>query len=998
MFSLKAGADMECKKTIDTAKYIGYFVIFVLIALVVSVLFSVSLKAEAADPIEQAVDYTAVLYDNTNGLPTSETNAIVQSENGYIWIGGYSGLIRYDGNSFYRYDSTSGIATVRCLFIDSRKRLWIGTNDDGAAMLEGEEFTFFNKGKGLASSSIRSIIEDDNRNIIVATTMGLTVIDMYNNIKPIDEAQINKKYILKLTKSKDGVIYGVDIEGGFFTFKNDKITGYYDPDTTGFGTVDTVYPDPENENILYLSARKEGLICWDITKPTSTAKKYSIRPQNTINNIKKINDKIWVCCDNGIGFFDKDMNYTNITDVPMTSSIDNIMQDYEGSLWFTSSRQGVMKIVENQFRNISRISKLENVVVNTTCRYKNELYVGTDNGLYILNKNYKQFTNKVSEMIGDSRVRCIIKDRNNVLWFCTYSDYGLISYDPKTEKIRYYNEDNGLSVNRIRMIKELADGRLAVSTGKGVLIIRDGEIVQTYDESTGISNTEILTIEETDDGRLYLGSDGDGIYMVDGSRISRISKNDGLTSEVVMRIKKDPTENVYWIITSNSISYMQNEKVYMIKKFPYSNNFDLYFDKNDNIWVLNSNGIHIVKKKDMLENKDIDYILYDIHSGLPFITTANSYSQLDDDGTLFISGSAGVCSININNSSEDNSKIKIGIPAVRIDDNYIETTENKSISIPADCKRLTIYANAFTYSLKNPHISYYLEGFDDNAVQMTKNDLSTITYTNLKGGKYTFHFSLVNTNTGKVDKSVSITLIKEKAVYEEAWFYIIIGLGIVLFLMLIFFFVLERREAYYLRKQNENKKLINEMSMAFSKCVESKDEYTNGHASRVAQYSRMFAERMGKSPDEVEHIYNIALLHDIGKISVPDSILNKPGRLTDEEYAIMKNHPQKGYEILKEITIEPDLAIGARYHHERIDGRGYPKGLKGDEIPEIAQIIAVADTFDAMYSTRPYRKKMKLKDVVDEIKRCTGTQLSEKVVKAFLELVEEGVFDNDDTK
>ena len=98
---------------------------------------------------------------------------------------------------------------------------------------------------------------------------------------------------------------------------------------------------------------------------------------------------------------------------------------------------------------------------------------------------------------------------------------------------------------------------------------------------------------------------------------------------------------------------------------------------------------------------------------------------------------------------------------------------------------------------------------------------------------------------------------------------------------------------------------------------------------------------------------------------------------------------------MRESTIAPDLALGARYHHERIDGRGYPKGLVGDEIPEIAQIIAVADTFDAMYSTRPYRKKMKLEDVTAEIKRCSGTQLSEKVVKAFLELVDEGVFDKD---
>jgi len=157
----------------------------------------------------------------------------------------------------------------------------------------------------------------------------------------------------------------------------------------------------------------------------------------------------------------------------------------------------------------------------------------------------------------------------------------------------------------------------------------------------------------------------------------------------------------------------------------------------------------------------------------------------------------------------------------------------------------------------------------------------------------------------------------------------------------------------------------------------------------------MLAEKLGKSSEEVENIYAIGLLHDIGKISIPDNILNKPERLTDDEYKVMKSHSERGYEILSKIEIAPQLAIGAGYHHERIDGTGYPRGAKGDEIPEIAQIIAVADTFDAMYSTRPYRKKLPLSTVAAEIKRSAGTQLSPRVVDAFEQLVDEGAFDNE---
>ena len=112
----------------------------------------------------------------------------------------------------------------------------------------------------------------------------------------------------------------------------------------------------------------------------------------------------------------------------------------------------------------------------------------------------------------------------------------------------------------------------------------------------------------------------------------------------------------------------------------------------------------------------------------------------------------------------------------------------------------------------------------------------------------------------------------------------------------------------------------------------------------------------------------------------------------------MKSHSERGYDVLKNIDIAPELALGAGCHHERWDGKGYPKGLKEDEIPEVAQIIGVADTFDAMYSTRPYRKKMPLESVVAEIKRCRGTQLSPKVVDAFLQLVDEGAFRDDEVQ
>ena len=171
-----------------------------------------------------------------------------------------------------------------------------------------------------------------------------------------------------------------------------------------------------------------------------------------------------------------------------------------------------------------------------------------------------------------------------------------------------------------------------------------------------------------------------------------------------------------------------------------------------------------------------------------------------------------------------------------------------------------------------------------------------------------------------------------------------------------------------------------------------KDKYTNGHSNRVAKYTAMLAKELGCDDETIERYYRIALLHDIGKIGVPSEVLNKNGKLTDEEFEIIKSHSSKGYEALKDISIMPELATGAGAHHERPDGKGYPNHLSGAEIPRVAQIIAVADCFDAMYSNRPYRKRMNFEKAVSIIKDVSGTQLTPDVVDAFLRLVDKGEF------
>ena len=193
------------------------------------------------------------------------------------------------------------------------------------------------------------------------------------------------------------------------------------------------------------------------------------------------------------------------------------------------------------------------------------------------------------------------------------------------------------------------------------------------------------------------------------------------------------------------------------------------------------------------------------------------------------------------------------------------------------------------------------------------------------------------------------------------------------------------------RKTSENEQLFIQFVLALTDAVDAKDTYTHGHSRRVARYAREIANKAGYDPTAQNEIYMIALLHDIGKIGVPDEIINKTTKLTDEEFAQIKTHPVRGAQILANIRNNPKLATGAKWHHERYGGGGYPDGLVGEEIPEEARIIAVADAYDAMTSNRSYRDIMPQEQVRAQIEGGKGIQFDPRFADIMLALIDEDV-------
>ncbi|MBP3239279.1 MAG: HD domain-containing protein [Oribacterium sp.] len=964
-------------------------------------------RSLSVDPTGEENNYTAVLYNSTNGLPTSEANAITETAEGFIWIGGYSGLIRYDGNTFLRLNSSTGVSSVTSLYVDKKNRLWIGTNDAGLAMMDHDNIKQWDEDDGLDYLRITAITEGAGGIIYVSAGSGLAMIDEELKFSYLDDPRIAGSSVEALRNDEEGLVYGITDESDIFVLKDGQVSIFIDHKDSGFSQLSYILPDPESKGCVYLSTEESAIYHCNLDDSGKDTEKQDVSPIFSISSLEYIDGDIWICAQNGIGKL-SDGVFKCVHNLPMNNSIENMITDYSGNLWFTSSRQGAMKIVPNRFSDLFERYDIPASVVNTTCLYKGRLFMGSDTGLVVLDEKEgctidsinvsKSVTASGAElpsgnlinMLSMKRIRSIIRDSKNRLWISTWNSEGLLRFDDG--KLMTFTEADGLMSNRIRAVSERKDGSMMVVNTGGVSIIKGDKVVKNYDREYGITIPEGLTVTEGFNDEIVLGSNGGGVFIITDSGTRNISTRNGLSSGIIMRIKRDDKRRVYWLVTSNSLSYMTEDfEVHTIKSFPYSNNYDIYENKHGDMWILSSNGIYVVPADILLKDEDIQPMYYGYDNGLPCISTANSYSELTADGVLYIASGETVVKVNIDKKFEDVSELKVAVPYVDADNQRYYPDENDVFRLPYNVQKLTISSFVYNYSLINPQVTYYLEGFDMFGRTVDRSNLVPVDYTNLRGGDYNFVIELKD-SMGRDSKTFSVKIVKEKAFYEQLWFYAVTLIVCIILIVSLIQMYIHRKMRALEKKNQETMTLIEEITEAFAKVIDMKDRYTNGHSTRVAHYTAMLSKELGYDDETVHKYYRIALLHDIGKIGVPSSVLNKSGKLTDEEFEIIKSHTIKGYEALKDISIMPELSVGAQAHHERPDGKGYPNHLKGEEIPRVAQIIAVADCFDAMYSSRPYRNRMNFEKVISIIRDVSGTQLTSDVVDAFLRLVDKGEF------
>ncbi len=956
-----------------------------------------TLTSVFAEPLQETAkdgtgSYVRTLFNEQNGLPTGEANTIIQSSDGYIWIGSYGGLIRYDGSTFRNYSTEKSIpsSSIRSLFEDSKGRLWIGTNDAGVYKYENGIFSAIASPDDFSFLCIRDFAEGLDGKIYIASNSGMGEInEQTSGIEPYSDSALAGETIYSIGCDSTGRIWAAMNSGKCAAVKDKKaeIIDYSDILSSG-----EVYclADDRNGNIYLGSSENDIAVLSFDSGGKISSKQYSTGNIYTHNNIKVGSDgTILICGEHGFAVMDEDGSIIMSDNTNQTISTTDACVDYEGNIWFSSSSYGIIKYTKGCMSPFGENTSVSKLAINAVTKSGNEFYIAHDNGLAVISADGREVTNSLTNMLKGIRVRHVFTDSKGIVWLSTYSSYGALSYDPQNKGIKLYNTSNGLISSRVRLVAELSDGAIAFATQEGISIMRDGKVTESYNSSNGMSIESILCMAEDADGTLYMGSDGSGIYALKDGKITSYSFNEGLEEGVVLRMIHDSdSPGSYFISAGNNLYYWDKQSFKKLENFTKSAGsiFDLY-DRDGKLWLLQHMGGFSVNKEKLLSGEPVKTVKYSFEHGLTGSLNANTWNYMDESGHLYLTTRQGISVFGFEGT--DNPLPEVSINGISIDG---EVYDKSAIpDIPGKAQRITIDFAVLSYTGNSSfETAYSLEGFDEEETILSDSKSDKVSYTNLPGGDYTFIARVYDPEDPENEHAAAIVFHKKKLFYEYPLFKAFLVIALMLLAGAAVFLIAAARLKVLHKRQEEYRQIVEQSLECFAETIDAKDKYTNGHSLRVAEYSRELAKRMGMSEAEQERIYYIALLHDIGKIGVPDSILNKPGKLTDEEMDVIRTHPAIGGKILKSFTAIEGIAQGAKYHHERYDGNGYCEKIAGEDIPLEARIIGVADTYDAMSSNRCYRRVLPREVIEAELRRVSGTQLDPNIVPHMLDMIEDG--------
>ena len=959
-------------------------------------------------------------------LEVSGAEALCQTEDGYVWIAQYSGLTRYDSKEFISYKDFSyggqeyAIINVRALAAKGNT-LYIATSEHVFIYHDN-----FFEPLPMEPCVIVDLILDRENDLLYISTQdrGGFLYDIESGLlSPI--AGTEGRYVLDIALGVGRGDYYYQVDEGIFDkngtaiLENPRILEIYSHGSTLFMA--------EDSGVIHRYDMENGAALGDL-----------IVPDQVNQMLYSAEDQILfaACEKDGIYCIDLSGDKPLITlagDLDNKSQLVDLMIDYEGNLWVAShyiGASGVSVITRNALsellyddpvwqslnappafdRNVYAVEKygdmLYIVAASRIYRYdlvKNEIL--PDNSIMQAIDAYADAKTREGRAQGDSNYTFTYAPKDVELFrgklYFAVSAIGLVEYDPQSDEVVIYDqpyiaghtaklvgEPDLALTNSIRSMRSFEDC-LALGYSRGIMLF-DGT-----DFSVMNIGSNVLYINKTKDGKLLFDRT-QGLFVID----------DDFTGVTEIPTEKEITGNrLKFLVDGDMLYYTLNSRLFRLNTAdanPVSEEIVIPYIKGSIVelakvrctgqdgreeykYVIGSQTQLYIA--DSLDGERLgDYVSYDATNGLqPIIANTSGYYD-EAEQKYYLQSTNGIFVYDFNLTRDVPPPVKIAVSSVDLDGAHYH---GDSIAVSKDVYRVAFNLSVLGFRPNNGYTVYYkLDGIDDDFTAYSDGTRSMY-YTNLAGGSYDFEV-YVTDEYGQESNHVLIHLEKEKKVHEHWWFWAALAVvtGALVVLAAGLFVRYKTRQS--LKRQLEYKNITVESIQAIARTIDAKDEYTNGHSIRVGYYSKIIAENMGMSADEVDNIYYIALLHDIGKIAIPDSILNKPGRLTDEEFAVMKSHTTRGAAILKGISTIPQIVEGAKSHHEKYDGSGYPEGLRGEEIPFVARIICCADCFDAMASKRVYKEPYSLDVILSEFERCAGTQFDPEIARVVVELISSG--------
>ncbi len=799
----------ELKKALGGKVSLGMAVLFLLLS------FAQTDTVEAAAHI----NFVERFYNSENGLTGGTANDIAQTEDGTMWIGTYGGLYRFNGEEFELIDDVDSVRSVHSLYVDSSDRLWVGTNGGGATVINiTQQTSTIEETDGLPSNTVKDIIQDTDGTYYMGTTGGLaiatydgeeiTVTSTYTELGSIRDMAENGSGTVAVLNSLGEIslfLHGTLMDQ--FRCVEGRATGivYYNGD---------LYIGTDMERIYryhYSGIQYQGMNVIETTGVFG------------VNDMYFDEEYVYLAADTGIGYIDEEGVTRIINSGSFDNSVDEVFKDYQGNLWFTSSRCGLLSLCLSSFVDVFGVCNATESVANVVVPYGDYIYVGTDDGLKILDvKNGDSIDNEVTEAFAGKRIRIMVEKEDSLL-IAAYGqelmeltqDGALATYlDAPTE------EEKDL---RIRFMVVLADGTLLTSGDNGLSFIQNRKVVSTMVPGDVIGQSLILNVWETEDGRLLAGSDGEGIYVIkDGEVVSHITKEDGLSSGVILRIVDDRVGNGYFVLTGSGLCYMnENYQIRELEGLSYFNNYDLYQNEDGNVFVIGGAGIYVLDYENLMSESGItNYALLDQKSGLPGSLTSNAWNYVNAEGILYVCGNTGVYALDMLNYEMEVNTYKSKITAVQLDGKKINITELGEIIIPRGVQKVDFTLEVNNFTTADPRVRYYLTGVDEEKVTALSSEVETITYYMIPYGSHEFHIEMLS-DSGEVLSEQIYIVTKNRELYETTYFRMyFFGILILLLFMIGLAVVRGNVQLMVKRQQSAHEKVIGRLEREKTEALE----------------------------------------------------------------------------------------------------------------------------------------------------------------------------------